>query len=138
MAQSFSCDNPIICKILKILSLKEYSIFYRSNKSPMVRKATQKHGKGHSKKQAKYKLNTIKGRRPLDMIQESIRKNIPLDELETLPANGKFGCFKCDVYFRDQRTLDDHMRTKGHKKRIKEFEISSHTSKDAEMAAGLF
>ncbi|KAM0681513.1 hypothetical protein GINT2_000025 [Glugoides intestinalis] len=104
----------------------------------MVRKATQKSGKGHSTKQyAKRKLK-IKGMRPLDQIQESVRKNVPIDRVEELPAGGKHACLKCDVYFRDQNTLDDHMKTKAHKRRVKEFEIKQHTSKDAEMAAGLF
>lgn len=104
----------------------------------MPRKATQKHGKGHSKKQYSNRLVQIKGKRPLDQIQECVAKNRPITSMDELPAGGRFGCPKCDVYFRDQNTLDSHQRTKAHKKRLKEFNQKSHTAKDAEMAAGLF
>lgn len=104
----------------------------------MVRKATQKSGKGHSIKQYANRQLRIKGKRPLDQIQASVSKNIPIDRIEELPAGGKYSCLKCDVYFRDQHTLDEHMKTKAHKRRVKEFGIKQHTAKDAEMAAGLF
>lgn len=76
--------------------------------------------------------------RPLDQIQESIRKSKPIDGIEELPAGGKYSCLKCDVYFRDENTLEQHMKTKAHKRRVKEFNSKPHTSRDAEMAAGLF
>lgn len=104
----------------------------------MVRKATQKHGKGHSKKQYANRMLQIKGKRPLDIVQKSVSRNIPIENIENLPAGGKFCCLKCDVYFRDQNTLDDHQKTKAHKKRVKEFDQKCHTAKDAEMAAGLY
>lgn len=104
----------------------------------MARKATQKSSKGHSKKQHSKRVLQIKGKRPLDQIQESVAKNRPIENIEDLPAGGKYSCLKCDVYFRDQNTLDQHNKTKAHKKRLKEFETKSHTAKDAEMAAGLF
>jgi len=104
----------------------------------MVRKATQKHGKGHSKKQYAKKVIQIKGKRPLDQVQESVKKQRPIEDIESLPAGGKYSCLKCDVYFRDQNTLDVHQRTKAHKRRVKEFEQKAHTAKDAEMAAGLY
>lgn len=104
----------------------------------MARKATQKHGKGHSKKQYANKVLKIRGKRPLDQIQESVNKNKPIEGIEDLPAGGKFSCLKCDVYFRDQNTLDQHYKTKSHKKRVKEFDQKQHTAADAEMAAGLF
>lgn len=104
----------------------------------MVRKATQKHGKGHSKKQYAKKVVNTRGRRYFDQIQDSINNNKPLPELENVPAGGNFSCQKCDVFFRDKNTLDQHYKTKAHKKRVKELEIKAHTAKDAERAAGLF
>lgn len=80
----------------------------------------------------------IRGKRPLDQIQESVAKNRPIPGIEELPAGGKFGCLKCDVYFRDQNTLDYHQKTKAHKRRLKEFGQKPHTARDAEAAAGLF
>ena len=103
----------------------------------MARKATQKHGKGHSRKQYSNKQIQIKGKRPLDQIQTSFHKNIPIEGIEDLPACGKFSCLKCDVYFKDQNTLDQHYKTKAHKRRLKEFDVQQHTTGDAEWAAGL-
>ncbi len=105
----------------------------------MSRKATQKHKKGHSiRRQCASKMLRVKGKRPLDQIQESIKKNRTIEDIEKLPAGGKFSCIKCDVYYRDQNTLDVHFKTKAHKRRSKEFDVKQHCSKDAEMAAGLF
>ncbi|ELA42323.1 uncharacterized protein VICG_00723 [Vittaforma corneae ATCC 50505] len=104
----------------------------------MARKATRKHKKGHSKKQYAKRVLQIRGMRPLDQIQESISRGKLIEGVEELPAGGNYSCLKCDVYFRDQNTLEQHFKTKAHKKRIKEFGIKQHTSKDAEMAAGLF
>lgn len=103
----------------------------------MVRKATQKHGKGHSKRYYAQKVVTNKGKRALDQIQDSVSRNKSLPEIENLPAGGNFTCQKCDVFFRDDRTLQDHYKTKAHKRRVKEFDIKSHTTTDAEWAAGL-
>lgn len=104
----------------------------------MSRKATQKHKKGHSKKQYAKRVLQTKGMRPLDQIQKSVLEGKPIEGIEELPAGGKYSCLKCDVYFRDQNTLEQHSRTKAHKRRMKEFDVKQHTSKDAEMAAGLF
>jgi len=104
----------------------------------MARKATQKHKKGHSVRQHAKRVLRTKGMRPLDQIQESVHKGKPIDGIENLPAGGKYACLKCDVYYRDEKTLQQHMKTKGHKRRVKEFNSRPHTTKDAEMAAGLF
>ncbi|XP_077301418.1 zinc finger protein 593-like [Arctopsyche grandis] len=104
----------------------------------MARKATQKHGKGHSKKQHSAKVILVKGKRPLDQIQKGVLNNVPIEGIENLPANGKFACLKCDVYFKDYNTLQQHIKTKGHKKRLKEFDTKQHTTKDAEIAGGLY
>ena len=104
----------------------------------MVRKSTHKHGKGHSRKQHTARLLQVKGKRPLDQIQTSVYKNIPIENITELPSSGKFSCLKCDVYFRDENTLAQHLKTKGHKRRLKEFDIKQHTAEDAEKAAGLF
>lgn len=103
----------------------------------MARKATHKHGKGHSRKQHTAKQLQIKGKRPLDQIQQSYYKQIPIEGIEDLPANGKYSCLKCDVYFRDENTLEQHFKTKAHKRRVKEFDTKQHTTDDAEKAAGL-
>lgn len=119
-----------------LIFLKIFNTF--DLKAIMVRKATQKHGKGRSRRQHEYKVVNTKGVRTIDQIQTSIITGKPLPELDNLPGDGQFTCQLCDVFFRDQKTLDDHFKTKAHKRRCKEIKEHCHTSKDAEMAAGLY
>lgn len=104
----------------------------------MARKATQKLNKNHTV--AKFEKKSLKhrGHRPLDIIKESVSKNIPIENIEEMPSAGKFSCAKCDLYFKDEHTLTRHNRTKAHKKRLKEWEQKCHDTKDAEQAVGLY
>lgn len=104
----------------------------------MARKATQKSKKSHTRRQYAERVLQTRGMRPLDQIQESVRKSKPIEGIEDLPAGGKHACLKCDVYFRDEHTLEQHFKTRAHKRRMKEFDVQQHTTKDSEMAAGLF
>ncbi|KAI5169527.1 bud site selection protein 20 [Pancytospora epiphaga] len=104
----------------------------------MVRSATRKSKKNHTaRKEAKLALKHG-GHRSLDLVKESVSKNLSIDNIEDMPAGGKFACLKCDLYFIDEHTLSIHNRTKAHKKRQKEWKEKCHNSKDAERAAGLF
>lgn len=100
----------------------------------MVRKATQKVKK--SKKSRFLEKRKLKqhGERPLDLLKSG--RAAPLDQ-EALPANGQFGCEKCDRYFIDEKMLEEHFRTRAHKRRVKEWNEHCHTREDAERAAGL-
>lgn len=104
----------------------------------MVRKATRKHGKGNTRRQHAGQNILVKGKRPLDQVQLSVAKQIPIENIDELPASGRHACLKCDLYFRDDNTLQQHNKTKGHKRRVKEFDTKQHTAKDAEMAGGLY
>lgn len=102
----------------------------------MARSCTQKSKKNRRMAiSEKKKLNRL-GRRPLDRVKSE--GNDGLKYLENLPSDGKYTCNKCDVFFRDENTLFVHYRTKGHKRRLKEWEEKTHDAKDAEIAAGLY
>lgn len=82
----------------------------------------------------KYNKQLVFKSRPLDRIKE---ENVDPEELFEKVAEGKFGCDKCDKFFRDEHTLNQHLKTKRHKRRVKEWEGTYHTQKDAENAVGL-
>lgn len=104
---------------------------------PMARKATQKSGKNHSRKQNEKRAVQHGGHRPLDQVKASVNKSQAIANIEDMPSGGKFACKKCDLYFRDEHTLSIHNKTKAHKKRAKEWSDKCHDTKDAERAAGL-
>ena len=41
---------------------------------------------------------------------------------DELPGGGHFYCVVCARYFIDQRNLDEHMKTKAHRRRVKTLE----------------
>lgn len=45
-------------------------------------------------------------------------------------------CLHCAKHFIDQRALDDHFRTKVHKRRMKALQDEPYTEKEADIAAG--
>lgn len=77
------------------------------------------------------------GKKHLDQIQSSLGKQPVLEHNEELPGNGMFYCVECDRFFQGKGVLDEHARTKKHKKRVKELKQVLHTTRDAEEAAGL-
>lgn len=52
------------------------------------------------------------------------------------PGFAQFYCLHCAKYFINQRALDDHFKTKVHKKRLKELCDDPYTQEEAERAAG--
>lgn len=56
---------------------------------------------------------------------------------EELPGGGKFFCQGCDKHFINQSTLDIHVKTKNHKKRMKLLKETPYTHKEAEAAGGV-
>ncbi|KKO74856.1 zinc finger protein [Vairimorpha ceranae] len=103
----------------------------------MRQKTTQKY-----KKRCKRRIvvNRLKkeGVLGLDQIQNNIKNNIKPENLDEVPSNGKFYCMECDRFFISENSLASHLKTKVHKKRIKELKDVIHTQRHAEMAAGLF
>lgn len=64
-----------------------------------------------------------------------LTKDAPLDE--DLPGQGQFYCVECARHFIDQENLDNHKRTKLHKKKLKELKDIPYTVQEAEAAGGL-
>ncbi|KAI5150719.1 bud site selection protein 20 [Enteropsectra breve] len=104
----------------------------------MVRKATKKSKQAKASKQKWKKITLHKGHRDIDLVKESVAKDKPIDRIEDMPHGGQFTCAHCDLYFIDQHTVDVHMKTKAHKRRMREWKEKCHTVMDAEMAAGLY
>ena len=78
----------------------------------------------------------------LDQIVEDLQpekllkfKNPEIDE--NLPGLGQFCCVFCARYFVNQKSLDDHYKTKEHKKRVKVVKTEKpYTIEESKMHAG--
>lgn len=54
----------------------------------------------------------------------------------TLFIHSFFFCFHCRRYFIDDTALNDHFRTKVHKRRLKALELEPYSIEESERAAG--
>lgn len=52
------------------------------------------------------------------------------------PGNAQFYCVHCARYFINDQALQEHFRTKVHKRRLKALELEPYTIEDSERAAG--
>lgn len=52
------------------------------------------------------------------------------------PGNAQFYCLHCARHFINNQALQDHFRTKVHKRRLKALEIEPYTIEESEQAAG--
>lgn len=52
------------------------------------------------------------------------------------PGNAQFYCLHCARYFINDQALQDHFKTKVHKRRLKALELEPYTIEDSERAAG--
>eukprot|EP00771_Trimastix_marina_P004216 gnl/Trimastix_PCT/962.p2 GENE.gnl/Trimastix_PCT/962~~gnl/Trimastix_PCT/962.p2 ORF type:complete len:109 (-),score=17.49 gnl/Trimastix_PCT/962:158-484(-) len=96
---------------------------------------TRKHRRTVGHKQQKRKLHFA---RDLDLVQKDLQQGkAPPGDLEDLPARGQYFCTPCSRYFVDQATLDAHLKTKKHKRRLKLLRDPAYTQADAEAAAGM-
>ncbi|XP_072976069.1 zinc finger C2H2 protein ECU02_0310 [Typha angustifolia] len=72
----------------------------------------------------------------LKLAEEKEAKPLPPDE--DLPGLGQFYCLHCDRYFASEGVMDEHFRSKRHKKRMKLMKgPAPHTQLDADLAAGM-
>lgn len=102
----------------------------------MARSDTQKVKKDKTKKRLFRKKVMKQGIRQLDQVKK--HPGASAHDIEELPAFGQFGCAKCDMFYETQHDLDAHVKTRSHKRRLKEWEFDCHTAADAERAAGLY
>lgn len=61
-------------------------------------------------------------------------QNMAVDE--DLPGLGQYYCIFCARYFVNQRTLDEHYKSKEHKKRVKTTKEKPYTIEDSKLFAG--
>lgn len=66
---------------------------------------------------------------------DSLRHQQPVDF--DLPGLGQHYCVECARYFISQPVLEQHVRTKKHKTRIKELRERPYSQAEAEAAAGM-
>lgn len=63
---------------------------------------------------------------------ELLHQEIDLD----VTGFAQFYCLHCAKHYINQRALDDHFKTKVHKRRMKALELEPYTDKEADLAAG--
>jgi bud site selection protein 20 len=63
-----------------------------------------------------------------DDVKLGRKEDLPVD-LDK-PGMGQIYCVACAKYFRDERTLGEHAKTKSHKKRLKELREEPHRGHD--------
>ncbi|XP_055548161.1 zinc finger protein 593 homolog [Wyeomyia smithii] len=79
-------------------------------------------------------------KKDLDEIDTDLKKNseqllnqeVDLDK----PGFAQFYCIHCATYYINDRALQDHFRTKVHKRRLKALEVEPYTLEDSLRAAG--
>ncbi|RKP24095.1 zinc finger protein, partial [Syncephalis pseudoplumigaleata] len=78
----------------------------------------------------------------LDQIHDDLQptnaeklKSQPLDA--DLPGLGQFYCIECSRYFISTSAMDVHVKSKAHKKRLRELKDAPYTQAEAEAAVGL-
>ena len=112
----------------------------------MARKKGKNINKKHGGHLAFKKSIRVKNRaKDIDQIQDEIKLQMKklsqqqsiVHELDPdLPGMGQFYCISCARYFTDQFTLDEHKKSKLHKKRLKIVNEPEYTQEEAERAAG--
>lgn len=88
------------------------------------------------------RYKTKRRTRDLDLIYNDISdintirklKNQPLDENK--PGLGQYYCIECAKYYENQHALDCHLKTKVHKRRVKELKQRPYTNLESEAASG--
>ncbi|KAF2883921.1 hypothetical protein ILUMI_22261 [Ignelater luminosus] len=104
----------------------------------MVYKRRKYHyGDTHLKKKWRTKRRT----KDLDQIDEDLQPQNAdklLNQAPDLdkPGGAQFYCIHCARYFVNDQALQDHFRTKVHKRRLKALELEPYTIEESERAAG--
>ncbi|KAE9042917.1 hypothetical protein PR003_g3663 [Phytophthora rubi] len=99
--------------------------------------------RAHAKKKQYKRGHATKNRsRDIDQIQDDLRvekltgKNMNFEEDEDLPGLGQFYCTPCGRHFIDEKTRDVHLKTKVHKRRMKDVAQKQYTQNEAMQGAG--
>ncbi|KAI9100682.1 hypothetical protein DFS34DRAFT_615401 [Phlyctochytrium arcticum] len=76
----------------------------------------------------------------LDQIHDDLKAPEKLQNQEPnpdLPGMGQHYCIQCSRYFTDGSSINEHYKTKLHKRRLKVLKEEPYSQKEAEAAAGL-
>ena len=71
-----------------------------------------------------------------DLQPQNIVKFDKLEIDEDLPGLGQFYCIFCAKYFINKTVLENHYKTKEHKKRVKATKVKPYTIEDSKLFAG--
>jgi bud site selection protein 20 len=92
----------------------------------------------HKARKELSKKNRLRKRtKDLDQIVEDIetgRRQVEFDE--DLPGGGQFQCVECSRFFIRQEVLEEHNKSKPHKKRLRELKTKPYTLEEANAAGG--
>uniref|UniRef100_A0A0A9WPC8 Zinc finger protein 593 homolog n=1 Tax=Lygus hesperus TaxID=30085 RepID=A0A0A9WPC8_LYGHE len=89
----------------------------------------------------KKRWRTKRRKKDLDEINEDLKpekaaqlldQEVDLDK----PGDAQFYCLHCARYFIDETAMNDHFKTKVHKRRMKALETEPYTIEESEKAAG--
>ncbi|XP_067311614.1 zinc finger protein 593 [Pseudorasbora parva] len=72
-----------------------------------------------------------------DMIPANSVKLLKQDVDHDVTGSAQHYCLHCARYFVDLKTMKEHFKTKGHKKRLKKLRDEPYTQAEAERAAGM-
>ncbi|KAL3656583.1 hypothetical protein V7S43_018581 [Phytophthora oleae] len=99
--------------------------------------------RAHAKKKQYKRGHATKNRsRDIDQIQDDLRvekttgKVMAFEEDEDLPGLGQFYCTPCGRHFIDAKSRDVHLKTKVHKRRLKDVAQKQYTQNEAMQGAG--
>uniref|UniRef100_A0A6M2E5A6 Zinc finger protein 593 homolog n=1 Tax=Amblyomma tuberculatum TaxID=48802 RepID=A0A6M2E5A6_9ACAR len=93
---------------------------------------TASHKKDKTKRRAK-DIDQIH----VDMQPENAEKLLNQEVDFDMPGDAQFYCLHCARYFTDKNSLNDHLKSKNHKRRLKALEEEPYSQAEAEAAAGM-
>ncbi|KAL4712392.1 hypothetical protein ACJJTC_001553 [Scirpophaga incertulas] len=72
-----------------------------------------------------------------DLKEENAQKLLNQEVDLDLPGSAQHYCLHCARYFIDEHSLNEHFKTKVHKRRLKALELEPYSIEESERAAGL-
>ncbi|EEC10257.1 zinc finger protein 593 [Ixodes scapularis] len=106
----------------------------------MTRYSRKKTHKGytasHKKDKTKHRAKDL-DQIHVDMVPDNAEKLLNQEVDYDLPGDAQFYCLHCSRYFIDKNSLNDHLKSKNHKRRLKALEEDPYSQEEAEAAAGM-
>jgi bud site selection protein 20 len=103
----------------------------------------QRRSRTHKNNKAIRKAHRTRRRtKDLDQIHEDLKpenyEKLKHQEIDAdLPGLGQHYCVECNRYFISEHAINEHTRSKEHKKRLRELKEPPYTQAEAEAAVGL-